>query len=100
MTITGITDTQYLVKGLKPDVTYDYRVKAVPVDATLHSESPWSETVTVALSNSSIADTNTDTSYENAEYYTLQGLRINPSALTPGIYIRRQGTSTTKIYIK
>lgn len=100
MTITGITDTQYLVKGLKPDVTYDYRVKAVPVDATLHSESLWSETVTVALSNSSIADTNTDTSYENAEYYTLQGLRINPSALTPGIYIRRQGTSTTKIYIK
>lgn len=100
MTITGITDTQYLVKGLKPGVTYDYRVKAVPVDATLHSESPWSETVTVALSNSSIADTNTDTSDENAEYYTLQGLRINPSALTPGIYIRRQGTSTTKIYIK
>lgn len=100
MTITSITDTQYLVKGLKPDVTYDYRVKAVPVDATLHSESPWSETVTVALSNSSIADTNTDTSYENAEYYTLQGLRINPSALTPGIYIRRQGTSTTKISIK
>lgn len=100
MTITGITDTQYLVKGLKPGVTYDYRVKAVPVDATLHSESPWSETVTVALSGSSIADTNTDTSYENAEYYTLQGLRINPSALTPGIYIRRQGTSTTKISIK
>ena len=100
MTITSITDTQYLVKGLKPDVTYDYRVKAVPVDATLHSESPWSETVTVALSNSSIADTNTDTSYENAEYYTLQGLRINPSALTPDIYIRRQGTSTTKISIK
>lgn len=100
MTITGITDTQYLVKGLKPGVTYDYRVKAVPVDATLHSESPWSETVTVALSGSSIADTNADTADENAEYYTLQGLRINPSALTPGIYIRRQGTSTTKIYIK
>lgn len=100
MIITGITDTQYLVKGLKPDVTYDYRVKAVPVDASLHSESPWSETVTVALSSSSIADTNADTSDENAEYYTLQGLRINPSALTPGIYIRRQGTSTTKIYIK
>lgn len=100
MTITGITDTQYLVKGLKPGVTYDYRVKAVPVDATLHSESPWSETVTVDLSSSSIADTNADTSDENAEYYTLQGLRINPSALTPGIYIRRQGTSTTKIYIK
>lgn len=100
MTITGITDTQYLVKGLKPGVTYDYRVKAVPVDATLHSESPWSETVTVALSGSSIADTNADTADENAEYYTLQGLCINPSALTPGIYIRRQGTSTTKIYIK
>lgn len=100
MTITGITDTQYSVTGLKPDVTYDYRVKAVPADATLHSESPWSETVTVDLSSSSIADTNADTSDENAEYYTLQGLRINPSALTPGIYIRRQGTSTTKIYIK
>lgn len=34
------------------------------------------------------------------EYYNLQGQRRNPNNLTPGIYIRRQGTHTTKIIIK
>lgn len=34
------------------------------------------------------------------EYYTLQGLRADATALTPGIYIRRQGTSVTKILIR
>lgn len=99
MTITGITDTQYVVTGLKPGTAYDYRVKSVPTDLTTHSESPWSETVTVDLANSSITDPTADLTDEAAEYFTLQGQPISPTALTPGIYIRRQGTHTTKVYI-
>jgi hypothetical protein len=37
---------------------------------------------------------------EAVSYYNLQGMRINPSNLTPGIYIRRQGATSTKVRIK
>ena len=33
------------------------------------------------------------------EYYNLQGVRIN-GELTPGLYIRRQGTATSKVIIR
>lgn len=35
-----------------------------------------------------------------AEYYNLQGLRVTPSALTPGLYIKRQGDKTVKVLVK
>ena len=38
-------------------------------------------------------------STEPVEYFNLQGQRVN-GTLTPGIYIRRQGESTSKIYVK
>ena len=34
------------------------------------------------------------------EYYNLQGLRVNADNLTPGIYIRRQGSVATKIAVR
>lgn len=34
------------------------------------------------------------------EYYTLQGIRVPADRLTPGIYIRREGTKITKIIVK
>lgn len=33
------------------------------------------------------------------EYYTLQGIRVNAADLIPGIYIRRQGNTSTKVRI-
>ena len=35
-----------------------------------------------------------------ARYYNLQGIEVSPNALTSGIYIRRQGTTLTKIHIR
>ena len=35
-----------------------------------------------------------------ARYYNLQGIEVSPDALTPGIYIRCQGTTATKIHIR
>lgn len=32
-----------------------------------------------------------------AQWYNLQGIRVNPSAAAPGLYLRRQGTKTEKI---
>ena len=34
------------------------------------------------------------------EYYNLQGVRINPAAAAPGLYIRRQGTTTAKTFLR
>lgn len=36
----------------------------------------------------------------NAEYFTLDGVRVSGEHLTPGVYICRQGLRTTKIMVK
>ena len=98
--ITGISGTSYTIDGLKALGTFDYRIKAVPTDAESFSESPWSELGSVTLSNASgITDAE---AAENApaEYFTIQGLKVNSVELTPGIYIIRRGTSVSKIVIR
>ena len=47
-----------------------------------------------------VSGNNTSDATAPVEYYTLQGLRADATAFTPGIYIRRQGTSVTKILIR
>ncbi|MDE5629481.1 MAG: phosphodiester glycosidase family protein [Muribaculaceae bacterium] len=36
----------------------------------------------------------------SVEWYNLQGVRVSPDNLAPGIYIRRQGKATKKVYIR
>lgn len=50
--------------------------------------------------NNAIGDVEADTSALPVEYFNLQGMRVDAGALTPGIYIRRQGTKTTKIAVR
>ncbi|MCM1071403.1 MAG: DUF4960 domain-containing protein [[Clostridium] fimetarium] len=45
----------------------------------------------------SVADENADAP---AEYFTLQGVRVSADALTPGLYIKRQGNKATKVVVK
>lgn len=47
-----------------------------------------------------IEDIVNDNSNAPVEYYNLQGIRVNGDNLTPGIYIRRQGTEVTKVYVR
>ncbi len=35
-----------------------------------------------------------------AEYFNLQGIRVDASNLTPGVYVRRQGDNATKVVIR
>ena len=35
-----------------------------------------------------------------AEFYNLRGIRVSADALTPGIYIKRQGDKVAKIYLR
>lgn len=48
---------------------------------------------------SGIADIETD-EQAPAEYFNLQGVRVDSENLTPGIYIRRQGSKTAKVLIR
>ncbi len=41
-----------------------------------------------------------DFDYATAEYFTLQGIRVEVSNLVPGIYIARNGVKTVKILVK
>lgn len=47
-----------------------------------------------------IEDIVTDNSNAPVEYYNLQGIRVNGNNLTPGIYVRRQGSEVVKILVK
>ena len=49
LTINGITEKQYTVTGLEAGATYDFRVKAYPVDEQAAAESEWSNVQTVTL---------------------------------------------------
>lgn len=42
----------------------------------------------------------TDNTAAPAEFFTIQGRHVSGEALTPGIYIKRQGDTTTKIIIR
>lgn len=48
----------------------------------------------------SINGINADNSDAPVEYYNLNGMRVNADNLDNGIYIRRQGTETTKVIIR
>ncbi|MGN0209810.1 MAG: hypothetical protein ACI391_01690, partial [Muribaculaceae bacterium] len=65
-------------------VTYDDQ--QIPVEFDSDSE------VSLQIDPVAVAD--------SARYYNLQGIEISPDALTSGIYIRRQGTTATKIHIR
>lgn len=45
-----------------------------------------------------IADDDNQT--EPAKYFTLQGAQVDAQAITPGLYVKRQGSKTQKIIIK
>lgn len=47
-----------------------------------------------------ISDITADTGDARAEYYNLNGIRVDAGALTPGLYVRRTGTRAEKVVIR
>lgn len=91
----GITDTSYKVTGLTPGATYDWRVKTVPVNPAVATDSRWTQWQTVTINDTSaITVISTDTPASEAEYFDLTGRRV--TAPGAGIYIVRRGTRVTK----
>lgn len=49
----------------------------------------------------SLSDINVgETSASSSAYYNLQGIRIAPEDLTPGVYMHRTGSQTVKVIVK
>ncbi len=103
ITVTDITGNSYTFDDLKPGERYDYRIKAVALNTEEYSDSEWSMRSTVDLSTAGVENvaitpgTNADTP---AEYFTLQGIRVDSRQLTPGVYVVRRGNSVTKTVIR
>ena len=62
---------------------------------------PHTESCEVTVTEmSGISGIEADDSDAPAEYYNLNGVRVNADNLTPGIYIKRQGSKATKVLVK
>ena len=71
------------------DTNYDLTVMSEPTKHSVNTQNS---------GMSGISDAVADTDL-NAEYFTLQGVRVE-GELAPGIYLRRTGTTTSKVIIK
>lgn len=99
LTFEGITGTSHKVTGLTYGETYDWRVKAVPVNSSLARESRWTGWQTVTINGTSaINGIDTDATDAPAEYYDLTGRRVTDPA--PGIYVVRRGNSVAKEVVR
>ena len=111
-TVTGITETSYLVAGLDRITTYNYRVKAIYIDG---DESDWSntETVTTKVKTGIDAitaggrvslDGNTLTGDDSTRVYTAAGVELpavdGRLTLAPGVYLIVTPEATAKVIIK
>ncbi|MDE6295992.1 MAG: M6 family metalloprotease domain-containing protein [Muribaculaceae bacterium] len=100
LTVNGHNTTSYTIRGIKPGVIYECRVKAVPNDAESFMESPWSETYSFEHTGTTTV-TITLPTVETAHYYTLQGIYLGTKCpAAPGIYIRKTTERVEKLNIR
>lgn len=94
--------TSVEITDLAPSTTYMAYVTPVTVTVSpsqiIYGDP--SNTITVRTLDDPAGIGSITADESSAEYYTLQGLPVDPDHLTPGIYIVRQGTTARKIVIK
>lgn len=103
ITVSGITATSYTFDNLNPGERYDYRIKAIAGNTDEYADSEWSPRKTVDLSSTGIdnvvSGSETGTVFP-AEYFTLDGIRVDAASLTPGVYVVREGTRVRKVVVR
>jgi hypothetical protein len=86
------------VKGLPAGITkYAYSVSANNAAGEVSCES--AEMKVDLSASSGISDVKTNANGK-VEYFNLQGMPVSNGNLTPGIYIRRQGSSVKKVVVQ
>ncbi len=97
-TVPPTCDTSYMFDAFAE--TAKLMVPKESVDA-YKAATGWSAFSTVeGIETSGIDSIESDSDNTNAEYYNLQGIKVSPEALTPGIYIMRNGNKATKVLVK
>ncbi len=104
----GVTTYNGDVKGLQlaggtivADVTLNGTISGNNV--VMNIDVMWSGIpikVTFTSATSGITNITVDNSNAPVEFYNLQGVRVNAENLTPGIYVRRQGSQVSKVLVK
>lgn len=102
----GAADDECIVanvslSGTTDDMKIDVNWISDPTDPT--STMPIEVTFTknpVEDETNGITDITVDNSNAPVEFFNLQGMRVNADNLTPGIYVRRQGSSVSKVLVK
>lgn len=79
------------------------KLSVVKINQSDVAETQYSEHMYVLYADKSASGVDAievDNSNAPVEYFNLQGMRVNGDNLTPGIYVKRQGSKATKIYVK
>lgn len=66
----------------------------------LRNNGRFSRITTRGVEQNGIGNITVENANAPVEYYNLQGIRVEAETLTPGIYIRRQGSSASKVTVR
>lgn len=90
--VTGTCDAEGNI-DLLIDVTWDNEGTPTPIKVTFKGKGK-------PLSTSAVEDIESDDVNAPAEYFTIQGYKVNGNNLANGFYIVRKGNKVSKIYVK
>lgn len=90
--VTGTCDAQGNI-DLKISVIWDNNGTPVPIDVTFNGKGK-------PISTSAVEAIESDDVNAPAEYFTIQGYKVNGNNLANGFYIVRKGNKVSKIYVK
>lgn len=101
----GAAEDEYIVANVSLSGTTNNMKIAVdwlsdPDDPTAKTPIEVTFTKEPVDDTSGITNITVDNSNAPVEFYNLQGIRVNGDNLTPGIYVRRQGSAVSKILVK
>ncbi len=80
-----------------PEGEYEFNYTVVPVYN--YGAAAESNVATVRMTQSGVTEIAADTAADTV-YYNLQGVRVNGTSLTPGVYIRVSGDKAEKVSVK
>ena len=90
--VTGTCDAQGNI-DLKISVTWDNDGTPTPIDVTFNGKGN-------PVPSSAVEAIESDDINAPAEYFTIQGYKVNGNNLASGFYIVRQGNKVSKVFVK
>ncbi len=99
LAVANTQETSLKLEGLDPAADHAFAVTAsASRDYVPYVSDP--SDIRVVKTSAGVDNVAVDADNAPAEYFNLNGIRVNTDALTPGLYIKRHGNSATKIIVK